>query len=298
MRRWAPSACSSSPTQCLTSPRDVICHPPASTLAPGAYSRSASAPDRSSAQGVTVGPVDVDAKLQDSQRETEARQELVLGGDARSPVARATRRAGSGESWQAASSQPGPSAARNSSNSPRHAEIDTSKRARSSLQNLGQSSSRLSALALDRMVRRSAPPSQSWRTFRRNHASSIWAADRCTVQTLTCRTRSVFVVIDHGRRRIRHWNVTEHPIAPWIGRQMIEATARGQQPGFLIRDRDRSDGGDFIARARRIGIETILTPLRAPNANAIAERVIGTLRRECRDHVIAVNRTAAEAGAW
>ncbi len=133
------------------------------------------------------------------------------------------------------------------------------------------------------------PPSQSWRTFLRNHASSIWAADLFTVQTLTFRTLYVFVVIDHGRRRIRHWNVTEHPIAPWIWRQMIEATAWGQQPGFLIRDRDRSYGGDFIARARRIGIETILTPVRAPNANAIAERVIGTLRRECLDHVIAVN---------
>ena len=133
------------------------------------------------------------------------------------------------------------------------------------------------------------PPSQSWRTFLRNHPSSIWAADRCTVQTLTFRTLYVFVVIDHGRRRIRHWNVTEHPIAPWIWRQMIEATAWGQRPGFLIRDRDRSYGGDFIARARRLGIETILTPLRAPNANAIAERVIGTLRRECLDHVIAVN---------
>ena len=81
------------------------------------------------------------------------------------------------------------------------------------------------------------PPSQSWRTFLSNHASSIWAADRFTVQTLAFRTLSVFVVIDHGRRRIRHWNVTEHPIAPWIWRQMIEATAWGEQPGFLIRDR-------------------------------------------------------------
>ena len=62
------------------------------------------------------------------------------------------------------------------------------------------------------------PPSQSWRTFLRNHASSIWAADLFTVQTLTFRTLYVFVVIDHGRRRIRHWNVTEHPIAPWIWR--------------------------------------------------------------------------------
>ncbi len=133
------------------------------------------------------------------------------------------------------------------------------------------------------------PPSQSWRTFLRNHAPSIWAADLFTVQTLTFRTLYVFVVIDHGRRRIRHWNVTRHPNASWIWQQMIEATAWGQQPGFLIRDRDRSYGGDFIARARRIGIETILTPVRAPNANAIAERVIGTLRRECLDHIIAVN---------
>ena len=133
------------------------------------------------------------------------------------------------------------------------------------------------------------PPSQSWRTFLRNHASSIWAADLFTVQTLAFRTLSVLIVIDHDRRRIRHWNVTEHPNAPWIWQQMIEATAWGQQPGFLIRDRDRSYGGDFIARARRLGIETILTPVHAPNANAIAERVIGTLRRECRDHVIAVN---------
>ena len=139
------------------------------------------------------------------------------------------------------------------------------------------------------------PPSQSWRTFRRNHASSIRAADRCTVQTLTFRTRSVFVLIDHGRRRIPHWNVTEHPIAPWIWRQMIEATACGQQPGFLIRDRDRSDG---IARARRIGIETILTPLRAPNANAIAERVIRDAPARVPRSRHRRQRTASEAGAW
>ncbi len=138
------------------------------------------------------------------------------------------------------------------------------------------------------------PPSQSWRTFLRNHASSIWAADLFTVQTLAFRTLSVLIVIDHDRRRIRHWNVTEHPNAPWIWQQMIEATAWGQQPGFLIRDRDRSYGGDFIARARRLGIETILTPVHAPNANAIAERVIGTLRRECLDHVITVNEQHLE----
>ena len=127
-----------------------------------------------------------------------------------------------------------------------------------------------------------------WRPRRRGSRSTP-ATARATVQTLAFRTLYVLIVIDHERRRIRHWNVTEHPNAPWIWRQMIEATAWGQQPGFLIRDRDRSYGGDFITRARRIGIETILTPVHAPNANAIAERVIGTLRRECLDHVIAVN---------
>ena len=71
------------------------------------------------------------------------------------------------------------------------------------------------------------PPSQSWRTFLRNHTSSIWAADLFTVQTLTFRTLYVFVVIDHGRRRIPHWNVTEHPIAPWIW----EADDRGDRLG-------------------------------------------------------------------
>ncbi len=141
--------------------------------------------------------------------------------------------------------------------------------------------------AIPRALQR--PPSQSWRTFLHNHAPDIWAADLFTVQTLTFRTLYVFVVITHGRRRIRHWNVTEHPTAVWIWRQLIEATPYGQRPRFLIRDRDRSYGADFIPKAARIGIATVLTPVWAPNANAIAERVIGTLRRECLDHLIVFN---------
>ena len=86
-----------------------------------------------------------------------------------------------------------------------------------------------------------------------------------------------------------HFNVTAHPTAPWVWRQMLEATPWGQQPRYLIRDRDRSYGGAFIGKARAIGIETVLTAVRAPKANAIAERVVGTLRRECLDHLIIVN---------
>ena len=133
------------------------------------------------------------------------------------------------------------------------------------------------------------PPSQSWRTFLENHAPHIWAVDLFTVQPLTLRTLYVIVFIAHERRRMVHVNVTSHPTAVWVWRQLIEATPWGVQPRHLIRDRDRCYGTDFIAKASRIGIHTVLTPVHAPNANAVAERVIGTLRRECLDYLIVVN---------
>ena len=133
------------------------------------------------------------------------------------------------------------------------------------------------------------PPSPSWRAFLRNHAPQIWAADLFSVQTLTPRTIYVVVFEAHERQRIVHFNVTRHPNAAWIWRQLIDATPYGQLPRFLIQDRDRSCGRDFIPKAARIGIETVLTPVRAPNANAIAERLIGTLRGECLHHVIVFN---------
>jgi transposase InsO family protein len=133
------------------------------------------------------------------------------------------------------------------------------------------------------------PPSQSWRTFLENHARDIWAVDLFTVQTVTLRTLYAIVSIAHDRRRIVHVNVTRHPTAEWVWRQLLEATPWGLQPRHLIRDRDRCYGSDFVTRASRIGIHAILTPVRAPNANAVAERVIGTLRRECLDHMIVLN---------
>jgi transposase InsO family protein len=123
------------------------------------------------------------------------------------------------------------------------------------------------------------PPSQSWRTFLENHRPSIWAADLLTVQTLTFRTLYVLVMISHARRKLVHLNVTATPTAAWVWRQLIEATPWGGQPRYLLRDRDAVYGADFARRARRIGIETVLTPVRAPRANAIAERLVGTLRR-------------------
>ena len=139
-----------------------------------------------------------------------------------------------------------------------------------------------------RLQARRRPPSQRWRTFLRNHRHEIWAADFLTVPSITFGTLYVFFVISHARRRIEHVNVTAHPTAAWVWRQMIEATAWNRRPSYLLRDRDRAYGRDFIVRARRIGIETVLTPIRAPQANGVAERWIGSLRRECLDHIIPV----------
>jgi putative transposase len=127
------------------------------------------------------------------------------------------------------------------------------------------------------------PSSQTWRTFLRNHAHHLWAADLLTVQTLTFKTLYVLVFIAHGRRELVHINVTANPTAAWVWRQLIEATPWGQKPRHLLRDHDAVYGRDFRQRARRIGIDAIATPVASARANAIVERVIGTLgsRRGC-----------------
>ncbi len=135
------------------------------------------------------------------------------------------------------------------------------------------------------------PPSQTWRTFLTNHVHQLWAADLFVVQTLTFQTLYVLLFITHGRRELVHVNVTAHPTAAWVWRQLVEATAWGRRPRHLVRDRDAVYGGDFVARATGRGIETVLTPVpvRAPRANAVAERAIGSIRRECLDHVVPVD---------
>jgi putative transposase len=130
------------------------------------------------------------------------------------------------------------------------------------------------------------PPSQTWRTFLANHAHAIWAADLCVVQTLTFKTLSVLFFIAHGRRELIRVAVTASPTAAWVWRQLIEATPWGRYPDYLVRDRDRVYGGDFVARAATLGIDTLLTPYRAPKANAFAERWVGTVRRECLDWLL------------
>jgi transposase InsO family protein len=133
------------------------------------------------------------------------------------------------------------------------------------------------------------PSSQRWRTFLANHAHHLWAAGLFAVPTLTFRTLYVLVFIEHGRREPVHVNVTANPTAAWVWRQLIEATPWGQKPRHLLRDRDAVYGREFRRRAQRIGIDAIATPVRSPRANAVAERVIGTLRRECLDHLIVLD---------
>jgi transposase InsO family protein len=122
-----------------------------------------------------------------------------------------------------------------------------------------------------------------------NHRPRIWAADPLTVQTLTFQTLHVLVFVSHARRELVHFAVTAHPTAAWVWRQLINATPWGRTPAYLVRDRDAVYGGDFAPQAAAVGVRTVLTPVRAPRANAIAERLVGTLRRECLDHVIVVN---------
>jgi putative transposase len=163
-----------------------------------------------------------------------------------------------------------------------------SERIRGELRKLGIAVSKRS---VQRYRRRGPahPPRQTWRTFLANHAHGIWAADLCTVQTLTFETLYVLVLIAHGRRELVHVAVTAHPAAAWVWRQVVEATAWGRRPRFLLRDRDAVYGGAFGSRLATLGIEQLLTPVRAPRANAVAERLIGTLRRECLDHLIVLN---------
>ena len=137
-------------------------------------------------------------------------------------------------------------------------------------------------------VRKSLPSKQNWSTFLRNHASRILACD--FLQTYDALFRTIFVnvvdasSIELGSRRVVHFGVTRHPTDRWIAQQLREATPFGEGPRFLIRDNDRKYGASFDRVAS--GIDVLKTPYRAPRANAICERFLGSLRRECLDYVL------------
>ena len=139
------------------------------------------------------------------------------------------------------------------------------------------------------MVRRSGPPSQTWRTFVHNHMSDLAAIDFFTVPTVTFRTFYVFLVLSLDRRRIVHFNVTSNPTADWTSLQLIQAFPFDIAPRYLIRDRDGIYGPKVIDTLDILDIEQIPTAPRSPWQNGYCERVIGTIRRECLDHVIVLS---------
>jgi transposase InsO family protein len=135
------------------------------------------------------------------------------------------------------------------------------------------------------MARRRGPPSQGWKTFLRNHADGIAAMDLFVVPTISFRLLYGLLIMGHGRRQILWFGVTAHPTAEWIANQLTEACGWEQIPRYLIRDRDSAYGEIFLRRVRSIGIRDRPTSPRSPWQNACAERLIGSIRRECIDHV-------------
>jgi putative transposase len=128
--------------------------------------------------------------------------------------------------------------------------------------------------------------SQPWSTFVRNHAQAIVACDFCVAVTATFRLLSVFVVIEHASRRLLHVNVTAHPTAEWTLQQLREAIPADHDYRFLIHDRDSIFSQTLDRSIGNLGLRVLKTPPYCPQANAICERVLGTLRREALDFVI------------
>ena len=139
------------------------------------------------------------------------------------------------------------------------------------------------------MVRRRNPPSQTWRTFLENHLKSTVSIDFFTAPSLRFQVLYVFLVLGHDRRRIVHFNVTAHPTAEWTAQQLREAFPFEHVPKYLLRDRDRIFGVDFTKQVEDLSIEEVLSAPRSPWQRAYIERVIGSIRRECLDHVIVFN---------
>ena len=135
-------------------------------------------------------------------------------------------------------------------------------------------------------AKRRDPPSQGWRTFLRNHADGIAAMDLLVVLTISFRLLYGLLIVRHGRRQIVWFGVTANPTAEWIANQITEACGWEQAPQYLIRDRDGAYGEVFIRRLRSMGIHDRPTSPRSPWQNGYAERLIGSIRRECLDHVV------------
>jgi hypothetical protein len=139
------------------------------------------------------------------------------------------------------------------------------------------------------MPRRSRDPDQNWKTFLRNHMDCTASIDFLVVPTITFKLLFVLIVLSHERRRAVHFGITANPTAEWTARQMTEAFPWDTAPRFLIRDRHRTYGRTFRDHVAAMAITEVPTAPRSPWQNGHVERVIGSVRRECLDHVIALN---------
>jgi putative transposase len=145
---------------------------------------------------------------------------------------------------------------------------------------------------IQKYLRGARPPrhsGQTWATFLHNHAHSIWACDFLPVTDLLFRSIHAFFVIELATRRIVHVGVTRHPTDAWVAQQLREATPFGRHPKHVIRDNDTKFGPAFEALAAATGIEEVRTAYRAPKENACCERLLGSVRRECLDHMLILN---------
>ena len=138
--------------------------------------------------------------------------------------------------------------------------------------------------------RRPKPPSQTWRTFLKNHANKC-SIDFFTVPTAVFNILFVLVVLSHSRRKVVHFNVTSNPTAMWTAQQIVEAFPWDTVPKYLLRDRDSIYGSYFRNRLKNMGIKEVMTAPRSPWQNPFVERLIRSIRNDCLDHVIVLNES-------
>jgi hypothetical protein len=146
------------------------------------------------------------------------------------------------------------------------------------------------------MVPRRGRPLQTWKTFLRNHMEGIASIDLFVVPTIAFQQLFAFLVLGHERRQLLWFAVTRNPTAEWLARQITEAFPWDTAPRYLIRDNDRAFGAAFRARVRAMGIRDRPTSFRSPWQNGLVERLIGSARHECTDHVIVFNEDHLRPG--
>ena len=132
-------------------------------------------------------------------------------------------------------------------------------------------------------------PTQTWKTFLHNHLDQSVSIDFFTVPTITMKVLFVFLVLEHRRRQVLHFKVTEHPTAAWTSQQIVEAFLDRDAPRYLMRDRDSIYGDEVRLRISSMGIEELLTAPRSPWQNPYVERLIGSIRRDCLNHFVILN---------